>query len=245
LHPSVRIALDKVLKDGFVHTILEDQDCFRTEDGAEALLRLLPDKGACWSPRLHLPSGSARTDFADPLRHQWKKEAAMSALRKYNSVMGIANGLKAGKVRSPDQCCPVPGAECDSQDKDRAFEILEDIVLQYTYPRIDTEVSKHLNHLLKSPFCIHPGTGRVCVPLSLDEITTFEPEKVPTVGQLLRELNAAGAKATGEGKASLGWEVTSLKPYVERFAQHVEGLMRETRDSKKGAQARLPPLIEY
>lgn len=36
---------------------------------------------------------------------------------------------------------------------------MEDIILQYTYPRIDAEVSKHRNHLLKAPFCVHPGTG--------------------------------------------------------------------------------------
>lgn len=36
---------------------------------------------------------------------------------------------------------------------------IEDVILQYTYPRIDAEVSKHRNHLLKSPFCVHPGTG--------------------------------------------------------------------------------------
>jgi DNA primase catalytic subunit len=36
---------------------------------------------------------------------------------------------------------------------------MEDIVLQYTYPRLDSEVTKHRNHLLKAPFVIHPGTG--------------------------------------------------------------------------------------
>ena len=38
---------------------------------------------------------------------------------------------------------------------------MEDIILQYTYPRIDAEVSKHRNHLLKAPFCVHPGTGQL------------------------------------------------------------------------------------
>ncbi len=37
---------------------------------------------------------------------------------------------------------------------------LSDLILQYTWPRIDAEVSKHRNHLLKAPFCVHPGTGQ-------------------------------------------------------------------------------------
>lgn len=73
---------------------------------------------------------------------------------------------------------------------------LEDIVLQYTYPRLDAEVSKHRNHLLKAPFCIHPKTGRVCVPVDPATIERFNPEEVPTVNQLLNELDSAIIEAT-------------------------------------------------
>src|SRR5260370_42286015 len=69
---------------------------------------------------------------------------------------------------------------------------VEDIILQYTYPRLDAEVSKHRNHLLKAPFCVHPKTGRVCVPLDLESIDKFDPESVPTLGQLLGELDTIG-----------------------------------------------------
>ena len=67
---------------------------------------------------------------------------------------------------------------------------MEDIILQYTYPRLDAEVSKHRNHLLKAPFCVHPKTGRICVPLDPASINNFDPERVPTVGQLLQELDS-------------------------------------------------------
>ncbi|KAG6898132.1 hypothetical protein C0992_004848 [Termitomyces sp. T32_za158] len=66
---------------------------------------------------------------------------------------------------------------------------MEDIILFYTYPRIDAEVSKHRNHLLKAPFCVHPKTGRVCVPVDPERIEDFNPEAVPTVNQLLQELD--------------------------------------------------------
>lgn len=85
-------------------------------------------------------------------------------------------------------------------------QAMEDIILQYTYPRIDAEVSKHRNHLLKAPFCVHPKTGRICVPVDPETIDEFDPELVPTVGQLLRELDATTPESTGEehsGRSSL------------------------------------------
>lgn len=80
--------------------------------------------------------------------------------------------------------------------KQPLYRAVEDAVLQYTYPRIDSEVTKHRNHLLKAPFCVHPATGRVCVPVDPRRIDEFDPEGVPTVGQLLRELNELKAEPT-------------------------------------------------
>lgn len=77
-------------------------------------------------------------------------------------------------------------------------QAMEDIILQYTYPRIDAEVSKHRNHLLKAPFCVHPKTGRICVPVDPETIDEFDPGLVPTVGQLLRELDAVTPESSGE-----------------------------------------------
>lgn len=38
-------------------------------------------------------------------------------------------------------------------------------VCTLVWPRADTAVSTHMNHTLKSPFSVHPGTGRVSVPI--------------------------------------------------------------------------------
>ena len=114
-------------------------------------------------------------------------------------------------------------------------------------------MSKHLNHLLKSPFVVHPGTGRVCVPIDPARADEFDPLTVPTVTQLLTEIDrwdgcsasptttAAAAAAGEEEKKVADVDKTSLKPYVDYFRRFVAALLKEEMgDSKKLAQAQVP-----
>ena len=71
------------------------------------------------------------------------------------------------------------------------------VVFVYCYPRLDVEVSKHMNHLLKAPFCVHPKTGRVCVPIDPATCETFDAFAVPTVAQLLNQVRFVVKRAVG------------------------------------------------
>ena len=86
--------------------------------------------------------------------------------------------------------CNKQGKSKDSSRNVKLMEkALKDVVFAYTYPRLDIEVSKKMNHLLKAPFCVHPKTGKVCVPIDPARAWEFNPDTVCTVGQLLNELN--------------------------------------------------------
>jgi DNA primase small subunit len=104
--------------------------------------------------------------------------------------------------------------------------MVEKIICWHVYPRVDIEVSKHMNHLLKGPFCVHPKTGRVCVPMDPKTAEKFDPEQVPTVADLKQ-----GVK-TLDG---------AIKTFNETFwnacdAENAERLTAKTRAAKASNQ---------
>lgn len=167
----------------------------------------------------------------DALRKKWESAPGRSSTNKWNDIVTLAktiNGLDARALK----------------------DARVDIVLEYTYPRLDAEVSKKMIHLLKSPFVIHPGTGRVCVPIDGQNPERFDPLSVPTVTELLSDIDdydskhpissnsGSGMEANGE-KSSVpdrkiqDYEKTRLKPYVDYFRAFIANLNKEERSAKR------------
>ncbi|KAK2609719.1 hypothetical protein N8I77_003206 [Diaporthe amygdali] len=211
LHPHLTRSLE-ILAPHFAEDVLERQDPWDTDERAEKLLQLLPDK-----------------TLNDSLRKKWASAPGRSSTSKWADIDAIT---KAG------------GASKNLDTKD-LLAAKQDIVLEYTYPRLDIEVSKKLNHLLKSPFVVHPGTGRVCVPIDTrpGKLEEFDPTAVPTVQNLLSEIDArAEGDGAGDDKSSVqDWEKTSLKPYIEQFRTFVGVLLKDERGDVKVKREREEP----
>ena len=149
----------------------------------------------------------------DSLRKKWDAAPGRASTSKWADIDAVAKTGASKKL-----------------DAKALLEAKQDVVLEYTYPRLDIEVSKKLNHLLKSPFVVHPGTGRVCVPINTKNLEDFDPLNVPTVQGLLSEIDSYQADGEEDEKKPVAdWEKTSLKPYIDQFRLFVNGVMKEER----------------
>ena len=73
------------------------------------------------------------------------------------------------------------------------------------------------------------------MPINSEHPEDFDPLSVPTVTDLLLELDAKGPK-TEEGKENekrADYEKTSLGPYVEYFRKFVDGLLKDEKAQVK------------
>lgn len=171
----------------------------------------------------------------DSLRKKWDASPDRPSSSKWADIDALAKAGKSSTLKTST-----------------LREAKQDIVLEYTYPRLDSEVSKKMIHLLKSPFVIHPGTGRVCVPIDARNAEEFDPLSVPTVNQLLSEIDSYDAEhpLTGGEPAEVegsvpndsdirgtrrlqDYEKTSLKPYIDYFRSFIAGLLKEERGGKR------------
>jgi DNA primase small subunit len=164
--PMLKHPLHPMLKRAY--NILEP--LFEKHIADESGQGIFSDMNKCIRILNSLPDENIRTKLHDA----WKRSPELTGIDKWQQ-------LKAAIT---------PAQSLDQNTKKRKVNFPEldawrhELVFSYCYPRLDVNVSKQQNHLLKSPFCVHPKTGRVCVPIDPALAEEFDPFVVPTLGKL-------------------------------------------------------------
>ncbi|PSC73481.1 DNA primase small subunit [Micractinium conductrix] len=189
-HPAVKRAYE-LLRDAFEQRVLPEQQLLMDEQQSQAVLAYLPTDG-----------------LRDAVRQRWR--GVTDSVQKWEALVEVveeeAKALEQGNRKAVE----------GQRARKATLKCLKDIVCAHTYPRLDMEVSKKMNHLLKAPFCVHPKTGKVCVPIDPENAWEFDPEGVATVGSLLNQLNSmtSGAAAAQGHEA---WRATDMSTAVDTF----------------------------
>ncbi|KAJ3354537.1 hypothetical protein HDU91_005763 [Kappamyces sp. JEL0680] len=145
----------------------------------------------------------------------------------------VLESLSAGSQEvgdAADKAAPEQGTDSAVTQKPGLDSIARDIVFQYSYPRLDSHVSIGLNHLLKSPFCVHPKTGRVCIPIDPVKCSEFDPFKVPSLQELIDE---------PAGKAS------SLQPHLDYFKSFCNGLNESIQSNLRASRSEQEKTLDF
>ncbi|KAI6707086.1 hypothetical protein NL676_010048 [Syzygium grande] len=197
LHPFLARSYTDVLRDFFEGKVLLSQNILSTEEKYEKILDMISDESV-----------------AAELRGKWQEKRKSYGSKDDINVVRweqLKSLLRSGKLKH------IQGLH----------RCIEEIIFSFTYPRLDMEVSKHMNHLLKAPFCVHPKTGRVCVPIDPNKCEEFDPTAVPTLSQLLQELNMSGSRADMDDEL----DRTSLGRAVRYFrSSFLQPLLRSCKD---------------
>lgn len=241
VHPMLERAYD-ILEPYFLRDVLpaSGHGLLATPEKWEALLDSLP-KFARETVGANLKEKWARYTPQE-LSSKDKWEQLLHHLRvKFDLEDSSANdnSSRKGQVKGSSNKRPKLSTAMGETDQDKLRVALwpMETVFLHTYPRLDINVSKMQNHLLKSPFCVHPKTGRVCVPIDSSRIDDFDPFAVPTLPQLVRELDDhhAREKVKNNDEETVNgtddddnagdsfehdWQKTSLKPYFETFRKN-------------------------
>lgn len=206
LHPSLQRFMP-MLTDAFEAVSLSKespeagQDVLATKEGYQLMLKHIPD-----------------ADIAARLEQAWSAETIDGNSYTTSSLsMKRWKQLKAAVLDAARKCRQQIKSRGVGESKSSLFkraeqleQCIERIILFYVFPRLDVNVSTHRNHLLKSPFVIHPKTGKVCVPIfDIETCERFDPDGVPTLSGLVKELNEFQA---GESAAAPGQKAMEIEP---------------------------------
>ena len=161
LHPSIERAI-KIIENVFEEYILIGQDILNYEKGKILLETLIKT--------YFMKNYELIDNKIKPILNNNN----YNSVTKFNEIKIILNKYENDNNKNNNK-----------NKYNRADLVIKDFELNILYPRLDINVSKHINHLLKSPFCIHPKTGMVSVPLRETDIINFTMEKIPKLEEII------------------------------------------------------------
>ncbi|KAI8901127.1 hypothetical protein BC833DRAFT_579055 [Globomyces pollinis-pini] len=136
--------------------------------------------------------------YRKQLDREWTENPSLSSMQKWDQLRSMLGNSKK------------PSLE----------HLSRDIIFQYSYPRLDSNVSIGLNHLLKSPFCVHPKTGRICIPIDPRRCDEFDPFDVPTLDSLFE---------TNDANDALQKHFDYFKTFLEKLKSEILVKLRDQR----------------
>lgn len=189
----------------------------------------LLDTEESWTKLLDdLPEGAS--SVKENLTKEWKKKAKSPKEKWQELKTHIAALCKVNRKNAKT------AKTMSSKERSRLENWATEVIFRYGYPQLDIEVSKKRNHLLKSPFCVHPKTGRVCVPIN--DIESFDPFEVPTLPELIQELDQ---QVGNDDIKQPDWHKTRLREYFlpmqQNFLTPLSKSMRDIHRDEKDKQA--------
>ena len=256
LHPSLERSR-RIIKKYFATVILKEQRLLDDEAGCALVLQMLPsdeqlrtaitsgwkaidsdegylsqdmddhDSDDAWTKEYTTDLFNASMDTAISTSTSSSTDNLMDSSMDESSVSVAKWKCLIKHCRAFIQRQSSPSGTA-SGTKGRWRFLVDEIMFQLVYPRLDVNVSYQLNHLLKAPFCVHPDTAKVCVPLSLAAIRAFDPS-VGTTGHCpdLRSLydsSVSNGSATDSNGDLLSGGVAQLKPFLDYFDRFVADL---------------------
>ncbi len=125
------------------------------------------------------------------------------------------------------------------------------LMVWFCAPRFDRNVTKSVSHLLKMPFCVHPKTGLICVPITQHQADVFNPLWAPSLMSVLQRAHQVVSEPNDQCiKQNFTYcrHLPTKKLEVEKqslysFICHLDRFVASIRESQKCEQTRLNDIM--
>ncbi|KPM06674.1 DNA primase small subunit-like protein [Sarcoptes scabiei] len=208
VHPSIGRAV-KIIDEYFEELMIVKQNFLQTKSQIETIANLCLDQ-----------------QLRDQIKRSLLEDSSLKTSDRWRKLVELSQLFYGSKNSNPSLNRSIY--------KHRFF--LEELKLQLCYPRLDTNVTRGLNHLLKMPFSVHPKTGKICVPIDFKQIDKFDPFKVPTLKILCEELDRLSptSNTTEESmpSSSIAYK-TSLSSSLNLFREFIIDIEQNLRAEKE------------